>query len=151
MKITDGSTLALGLSAQTGQIDNRDTDDDTATAGAVDATWTKGPFKAFAEYIAENGKRNPTNYVTGGPSSHATIGEVGAAYTWRMITFRGSVSHGEYDHPGGEQVFYLGGVTVAVTKNVDFYVEYVRWDTKATHGARSVYEDGINFVLNWRF
>jgi len=151
IKLDDGSTLALGLSAQTGRIDNSNSSDHTASAGAVDLTWTKGPYKVFGEYLASNGVRNPANYVTGGPSSHSTDIEVGAAYTWRFITFRGSVSHGDYDNPGGSQIFYLGGVTVAVTKNVDFYVEYVRWDTKATHGPRSVYEDGINFVINWRF
>lgn len=151
IQLDDGSSLALGLSAQAGQIDNRDSEDKTQSAGAADVTWAKGAFKVFAEYIEENGVRNPTNYVTGGPSNHAKIGEIGAAYQWRFITFRANVSHGDYDNPGGSQVLYLGGVTIAVTKNVDLYVEYVRWDTKALHGARAVFEDGINFIINWRF
>jgi hypothetical protein len=151
IKLSEGSTLALGLSGQVGEVENRDNDDKTSTAGAVDLTWDCGPFKVFGEYLVAQGIRNPTNYVTGGPTSHARVGEVGAAYTWRFVTFRGSVSHGNYDDPGGEQVFYLGGVTVAITKNIDFYVEYVRWDTKVLHGGRSVFEDGFNFVLNWRF
>jgi hypothetical protein len=150
-KFTDGSSVAVGVSATLGRIENDDRSDETVAAGAVDVTWTRGPWKLLAELIESSGERNPANYVTGGPSDGSTIWELGASYKWRMLTFRGNVSHGNYDGPGGEQVLYLAGVTVAVTKNVDFYVEYVKWDTKTTHGPRVAFEDGLQFVLNWRF
>ena len=34
--------------------------------------------------------------------------------------------------------------------NVDFYVEYVKWDTKHRGAPRAPYEDGFEFILNWR-
>ena len=106
----------------------------------------------FAEWIKEVGERNPTDYVTGGPSNRAQIWEVGGAYKWRFATLRASVSHGNYGNPGGSQIIYLMGVDLAVTKNVDFIVEWVRWDAKAQHGPeRAEFDDSINFVINWRF
>jgi hypothetical protein len=147
----DSSSLAAGFSYQAQQIDNRDAPDHTVTAGAVDLTWTKGPFKAFGEMMKSVGSRNPANYVTGGPSDRSTDWMLGAQYQWRFVTFRGNVSHGSYEGPSGDQVFYLAGVTLAVTKNVDFYIEYVRWDTQAANGPRVPFEDGFQFVLNWRF
>ena len=150
-KLGDDSSLALGLSARAGQIDHRGTSTKSETAGAVDLTWTKGAFKTFAEFLKSNGERNPTNYVSGGPSDRTTDWLLGGQYQWRWVTFRGNVSMGSYHNPGGEQVLYLAGVTLAVTKNVDLYIEYVKWDTKSNNGPRVPFEDGINFILNWRF
>ena len=145
-----GSTLAVGASAMIGQIAIDGRDDETVAAGALDATWTKGPWKAVAEIMASSGERNPTNYVTGGPSDQSQLWLVGASRTIGPVTLRGIVSHGRYDDPGGEQVLYLTGATIAITKNVDLYLEYVKWDTKSGNG-RVPYEDGFQFVLNWRF
>jgi hypothetical protein len=145
-------SVAVGLSWQAGQIEAHDRRDHTATAGAVDVTWTKGPVKAFAEWMQSVGERNSTNYVTGGPSSRSTVWEAGGAYTWKFATLRGTVSHGGYDDPGGSQALYLLGVDLAVTKNVILTVEYVRWDTKQQNGApRAFFEDGFSFVINWHF
>lgn len=144
--------FAVGGSWQAGKIDSHDRSDHTVTAGALDATWTKGHGKVFAEWLRSVGTRNSANYVTGGSSSGSTIEEIGGSYTYKFATFKANVSHGEYDSPGGAQVLYLVGVDLAVTKNVAFTVEYVRWDTKANRDApRAFFEDGISFVINWHF
>jgi hypothetical protein len=151
----DNGKLELGLSWQAGQIDSHNGvyDDHTVTAGAVDLTWSRGPWKVFGESMHSVGARNPVNYVTGGPSDRSRDWLVGAAYKWQFATFRATVSHGNYTGPSGKQLMYLLGVTMAVTKNVDFYVEWVRWDAAATGvtGGRSYVDDSINFVLNWNF
>jgi len=151
-KFANKSSLALGLSAQVGQIDSRDVGTHQYTAQAVDLTFTQGPFKAYAEWMQSIGSRNPANYVTGGASDRSVDMLVGAAYTHGFATIRGTVSKGTYAGPGGKQLIYLLGVTLAVTKNVDFYVEWVRWDAGARNAPGRVFvDDGINFVLNWRF
>jgi hypothetical protein len=145
-------TFAVGGSWQAGKINHHDRSDNTVTAGAVDASWSKSGFKAFAEWIQTIGERNSANYVTGGGSSSSKIGEIGGSYTYKWATLKANVSHGEYDNPGGSQVLYLVGVDFAVLKNVTFTCEYVRWDTKAQHGSpRAFFEDGFSFVINWHF
>ncbi len=144
--------FAAGASWKAGKISRHGESEHTVTAGALDATWTKGGLKLFAEWMQTVGERNSAFYVTGGDTSRSTITEVGANYTYKFATLKGTVSHGEYQHPGGDQVLYLVGVDLAVTKNVVFTVEYVRWDTKASSGGpRAFYEDGISFVINWHF
>ena len=75
---------------------------------------------------------------------------VGLHYTVGAATFRFDYSGGFDQHPSGRHTLWNPGVTVAVTKNVDFYVEYARQDffSPAKH---TVFENGIQFVLNWRY
>jgi len=164
--MSNKDTVALGLSALAEQVDSRTpaisaagtsstataTRDHWVSAAAVDLTYTHGKIKAFGEWMKWVGERHPNNYVTAGPSTRGQDWELGAACTHGFATFRASVSHGNYDNPGGSQILYLLGVDLAVTKNVTFIVEWVRWDDKQQRGApRFFAEDGINFILNWRF
>jgi hypothetical protein len=150
----DKGKIELGLSWQAGHIDSHNGvyGDHTVTAGAVDLTWSQGPVKVFGEAMRSIGARNPVNYVTGGASDRSRDWLLGAQYKYQFATLRATVSHGNYSNPGGKQLFYLLGVTLAVTKNVDFYVEWVRWDA-AGHagGGRPYIDDSFNFILNWNF
>ncbi len=150
-KLSGGDTLALGLSATIGKVDDHVSRDHYVTAGAVDLTYTHGGAKVFGELLDENGARNDNNYVTGGRSDRATDWILGGSYTYGFATLRATMSHGEYKDPGGRQVLYLLGATFALTKNVDFYVEWVRWDMKSQGGARVFADDSFNFALAWRF
>jgi hypothetical protein len=148
----EAGSLAAGVSAQFGKIANNNFDDENVAAGALDVAWTSGPFKLIGEVIRSSGSRNPANYVTGGASSHSWVWELGGMYHIAgPVTLRANWSRGSYDSPGGEQVLYLVGTTIALTKNIDLYLEYVRWDVAPNDAARVVFEDGFQFVLNWRF
>ena len=74
------------------------------------------------------------------------------ARQWVRVNY----SAGFDDNPYGWQQMWVPGVTVALTKNVDFYIDLVRWDVYnnanavATNGHREI-EDGVSFVINWRF
>lgn len=148
----NGSSLALGLSGSVGQLDSSIAAfDDTYTAWAADLTYTKGNFKIFGEVAQSHGTINPMRYVSGGPSDRITDYLIGASYKTGPVTWRVNYSHGEDDNPGGEQDFFLPGVTVALTPNVDLYAEYVKWTVDPDNAAESTYEDGYQLILNWRF
>ena len=90
-------------------------------------------------------------YVSGGPSDKITDYLVGASYKTGPVTWRVNYSLGQDDNPGGEQEFFLPGVTIALTPNVDLYAEYVKWTVDPDNAAEATYEDGYQLILNWRF
>ena len=66
------------------------------------------------------------------------------------MKFQIDYSAGFYVDPSGWQSLLVPGAVVALTKNIDFYAEYVRWDVFAAE-KHTVFENGWQFVINWRF
>ena len=146
------SRFALGISGQAGEVTNimPSLPRETVGAWAIDATYTRGPLKIYGEVLRSYGVINPKRYTSGGPSDRLTDFMVGLHYTVGPATFRFDYSGGFDQHPSGRQTLWNPGVTVAVTKNVDFYVEYARQDFFSST-KHTVFENGMQFVLNWRF
>ena len=158
--LSDDSTVALGLSGMTGEIRNNPihvaVPNQVLGAWAVDLTYAKGRWKVFAEALQCYGVRNPVRFVSGGPSNRTTDVLAGIHYKLGPATYRVSYSAGFDDNPYGWEQMWTPGVTIALTKNIDFYAEWVRWDVYnnaqavATGGHREI-EDGISFAINWRY
>lgn len=147
------SSLALGLSGSIGQVKAQDASfsDHAFSAWGVDLTYTRGKFKAYAEVLQRNGALTPVRYVSGGMSSRTTDFIVGTSYVTGPVTWRVAYSAG-YDHnPGGHQHMFVPGVTIAVTKNIDLYLEYVCWRVAASGANAVTFENGFQTALNWRF
>ena len=150
----DGSQLALGLSGMVGQIDSRIAlPDETVWAYGVDATYTKGQWKAFIEGSQTFGLRNPVNYVSGGPSDQLTNFLAGVHYTCGAVTYRCSYSNSLYENPHAVQNMLLAGATVTLTDHLDLYLEYVneRVDGASLPGRNGDFFNGIEWVINWHF
>ena len=90
-----------------------------------------------------------------GPSNRTTHVLAGVHHRVGPATFRFSYSAGFDENPAGWQQLWLPGMTLALTKNIDFYAEWVRWDifnnatAPATRG-HVEFEDGFSFVIHWR-
>lgn len=152
----DHATLALGLNGMWGDYRYNPSvipgiADQSVPAWCVDVTYTKGRLKLFAEALQQYGIVNPDRYVSGGPSHRISNVLAGAHYTVGPVKFRLVYSAGFDEDPSGWQGLLVPGVTVALTKNVDLYAEYVRWDVYPAGGPHKVFEDGWQFVINWRF
>ena len=150
----DGSTLALGFSGLAGQIDSSQPGlpDDNVGAWAVDATYTKDRWKLFAEGSQAYGVFNPTRYVSGGASNKITNLLTGVHYNCGPITYRCSYSASIDDNPHAHQDLVVLGTTTKVTKNVDFYFEYV---FEQVHGNANqdviTFFNSLEFIVYWHF
>jgi hypothetical protein len=148
-----------GLSATVGRVLNRrapgaqvGVDDELVGAVALDATVALGDVKLFGEVTQAWGTLTPAHYVSGGPSNKRATGLIGAQVGVGPATARLTYSVGWYDNPAAWQDIIVGGVTLAVTKNIDLYVEYVLWGAHGAPGdSYATFEDGYQLVLNWRF
>lgn len=151
-QLTADSSLALGVSGLAGEIRNLTpaSGDTSRLAWAADATYTYGHFKVFGEVDQSFGVINPNRYVSGGPSDRITDTEVGAAYQYGPVTYRLAWSAGFDANPSGHQYLWVPGVTVALTKNVTLYAEYVNWNVTNCADKRTVFENGFQLALNWR-
>ncbi len=155
--LSDDSTIALGVSGLTGEIVNNPrfvtVPHQSLGAWALDVTYTRSRWKFFAEALQSYGVRSPERFVSGGPSNRTTDVLTGIHYKLGPATYRVNYSAGFDDNPYGWQQMWVPGVTVALTKNVDFYIDYVRWDVynnaTAPNGHLNI-EDGFSFVINWR-
>ena len=152
--LSDGAQIAIGSSAMVGQIDSRIAlPDETVWAYGIDATYTKGPWKAFAEGSRLHGVRNPVNYVSGGPSDELINSLAGIQYTQRAVTYRCVYSNSIYENPNAMQNMVLTGATVTLTDHVDLYVEWVheRVDNADIAAQQGYFFNGIEWVVNWHF
>ena len=152
--LSDGSQLAIGASAMVGEIDSRIAlPDETVWAYGIDATYTKGPWKAFIEGSQLHGVRNPVGYVSGGPSDELVNTLAGVQYTRGSVTYRCSYSNSIYDNPHAVQNMVLTGATVTLTDHVDLYVEWVhqRVDDADIVTQQGEFFNGIEWVVNWHF
>jgi hypothetical protein len=164
-KIDADKSLALGVSALVGQLDNKNAlfivgqptaypspGDQTLSAYAVDLTYTHGKLKLFAEGLQAFGQLSPARYVSGGPSNRITDFLCGFNYTQGAITYRTSYSMGFDDNPSGTQYALVPGITAALTHNMELYLEYVL--QKVRHSGTddfTTFENGIQMVLHWHF
>ncbi len=150
----DGSQVAIGASAMVGQIDSQIAlPDETVRAYGVDATYTKGRWKVFAEGSQTFGVRNPVNYVSGGPSDQLTNFLAGINYTRGSVTYRCSYSNSIYEHPHAVQNMWLAGTTVTLSPDVDLYIEYVnqRVDGASLPGRNGAFFNSLEWIINWHF
>ena len=147
------SSLALGLSGSVGQVKAQSAGyhDHALTVWGIDLTYTRGRFKTFAEVLQRNGAVNPVRYVSGGMSTRTTDFIVGASYVTGPVTWRVAYSAGYDYNPGGKQFMFVPGITVAMTKNIDLYLEYVKWNVQASGSSAVTYENGFQAAINWRF
>jgi hypothetical protein len=147
------SSLALGFSGSVGQVKalSAGYHDHALTVWGIDLTYTSGKFKTFAEVLQRNGAINPVRYVSGGMSTRTTDFIVGASYITGPVTWRVAYSAGYDSHPGGKQFMFVPGVTIAMTKNIDLYLEYVKWSVQASGSSAMTYENGFQAAINWRF
>jgi hypothetical protein len=148
-----------------GQIDNRDQlslvglpytfsspGNQVLGAWGLDATYTNGNLKLFVEGLQSYGTLSPSRYVSFGPSNRLTDALVGFNWTHGSITYRFSYSAGFDDNPSGTQHVFVPGVTVALSRNAEFYLEYVRQEVR--HGGSENFttlENGVQLVLHWHF
>lgn len=147
----DGAAFITGVSAMSGQTATHGTHDEHILAGAFDATWVSGPARVFGEVNWEHGVMNRAFALTGGPTDARVETILGATYQVGPVTLRAHWSSGRYQDPDGKTDLYLVGTTVAVTKNVDVYLEYVRWNVHPDGVRQFAVEDGFQFLVNWRF
>jgi len=151
-QLNDDSSLAIGISGLAGEIQNTAAlgGDTSQLAWAADVTYTWKKFKVFGEVDQSFGVLNPARYVSGGPSDRITDVLAGIAYQHGPVTYRFNWSGGFDVNPSGHQYLWVPGVTVALTKNVLLYAEYVKWTVTSSADKRAVFEDGFQLVLNWR-
>ncbi|GIW78542.1 MAG: hypothetical protein KatS3mg105_0349 [Gemmatales bacterium] len=157
-KLSQDSSLAIGLSGLIGRIDNQffvGVPSQTLSSWAVDTTFTKGRWRFMAEVLQAYGVLNPVRYTSGGPSNRLTNALVAIQYIWGPCTFRFSYSAGFDANPEGWQQLWLPGITIALAKNVDLYLEWTRWDVFGNpngsgRNGHIEFEDGFSFVINWR-
>jgi hypothetical protein len=151
----DHSTLALGLSGEVGQVINKPIvgyPSQTIDAFALDATYTKGKFQALGEVDQAWGVFNPDRYVSDGPSHRITDALIGCSYRYQAAKFYVNYSAGFDENPSGWQSLLVPGVVFSLTKNIDFYAEYVNWRVFPASGTKNtIFEDGYQLVFNVRF
>jgi len=153
-RFDDSSTLAVGWSGLVGRADYAIQDpqsDDTIVATAVDVKYSKGPYNVFGEAVYTHGVRNPARFVSGGPSKNIWAFLAGGDYTIDFCTLRAVYSVGFDDDPGGWEQLFVPGATLAVTENIDLYLEYVLWEVQAYGSSKSTFQNGFQFIINWRF
>ncbi len=162
-QLAEDKTLAIGASALVGRIENEPlvslarqqgvyatSGGEAEMAWAVDATYTRGHFKAFGEVMQSYGVRSPVRYVSGGPSDRLTAALVGFEQGCGPLTVRFSYSVGFDDNPAATNHLFVPGVTLAVSRNLDLHVEYVRQHVRGHAAAESIeFEDGVQILLNW--
>lgn len=156
-----GSGIAVtgGLSTTVGRVLNHrapgapgDADDEVVGAVAFDAVVVVGDLQLLVEVTQAWGAPTPAHYVSGGPSNQRATALVGGQLALGPATLRLSYSVGWYDNPHAWQDILVSGVTLAITKNIDLYVEHVLWTAHSMPGdSHTTFEDGYQLVLSWRF
>lgn len=151
--VNDATTVALGLSAFTREIDHKGIPgiESRQTAYAVDLTYTWRDFSVFGQYTSSHGAITPARYVSGGPSDWLNSFEVGASYKIGPVTARVNYSEGWDHNPSGSQSILNPGLTFQVAKGLTAYAEYVRWNVTSSAGTTSKFDDGYELILQWNY
>lgn len=158
-------TLALGVSALVGQIENEPfvrltngffayptNDDEVHAAWALDLTFATKDLKVYGEILQSYGTRSPARYTSGGASNRQTAALAGLQYTCGPLTSRFNYSVALDDNPAATQHLFVPSVTLALTSNVDLQVEYVRQHVQGNAFLPMIeMEDGLQFLVHWRF
>ncbi len=153
---TNGAVVALGISGKVGQIDSSvpTLSDQTVGGYAVDLTYTRGPWRWFAEGMQHFGTQNPARYVSGGPSNRISSVLAGADYTVGPVTYRAAYSASFDANPDATHNMVVAGTTIKLTKNVDLYIEYVNERIDGNVGgpaADGEFFDSVEYIVNWHF
>jgi hypothetical protein len=151
----DGSVVTLGFSGMAGAIDSRrgDISDQTIAAYGMDLTYAKCRWKVFLEGSQMFGTINPTRLVSGGPSNRLDSMASGIHYTRGAVTYRCTYSMSFDSHPAGTLRMAVLGATIAITKNIDLYVEYVNQHRSGNADPALDGElfNSLDYTINWRF
>jgi predicted porin len=151
--LDDGSRLELGLSGLVGEIESSlaGFNDQVASGYAVDMNYYKGPWRLLMEGQQYFGRRNPTNWISGGPSNRISNLLAGIHYTRGSVTYRGNYSASLDSNPAGVQNLVVTGVTVAVSPNIDFYFDYVNQQISgnANPASNGHLFNSLNFIIHW--
>ena len=165
MQLSPCETLAVGISTWFGRIEDQNQlalvglpytfaspSSQTHSAVAIDATYTRGRLKVFAEGLESYGVLSPSSYVSFGASDRVTDALVGFNWTNGPTTYRFCYSASLDSNPSGTQHLFVPGVTLALTRNAEFYAEYVRQEVRHSgeHGFTTL-ENGMQFLLHWHF
>lgn len=158
-------TLALGVSALVGQIENepfvRPADgiftyptngDEVQAEWAIDLTYATEDWKLYGEFLQSYGARSPARYTSGGASNRQTAALAGFEYSCGPLTSRFNYSVAFDDNPAATQHLFVPSVTLALTHNVDLQVEYVRQHVQGNAFLPFIeMEDGLQFLVHWHF
>ncbi len=154
LSLGEDRSLAIGVSGFVGEIDSSRTDvaSQNTTAYAVDVTYTSGRWRVFGEGLQSFGIINPARYVSGGPSNRITGFLCGTDYDFGPMTSRLIYSATIDDNPHAMQNLVVLSNTIAVTKNVDFYLEYVNHQVSGNAANPHVeFFNSLEFVIYWHF
>jgi len=108
-------------------------------------------LKIFGEWLSSQGALSPYRYVSGGASERIVDTIAGVQLRHGPVQYRSELSTGRDYRPGGKQKLTINGVTLAIAKNANLFIERVRWTVRPDY-LRSdlIFEDGWEVVLNWR-
>ncbi len=156
--LAEGVKFEFGVSAQTAKItsDRRDIAAQRTRGVAFDAslryTVRKDlELRVFGEWLRNSGAISPYRYVSGGASAVIVDTILGAQIHHGPITYRSEISTGRDRQPNGRQQITINGVTIALAKNTDLYIERVRWTVRPGYLPYDLtFDDGWEVVLNWR-
>ena len=145
------TSLAVGFNALKADLDDHTgTGQFTALSQyAVDVDFHWCGLRVLGEWARSNGAQNPAHYVTGGPSDIYDECTLGLEYKLGWLTLRGVWSRGEYKNPGGNQELWVVGPQLELTSWLALYIEYVHWTTQADGAPETLFEESVNFILNW--
>jgi hypothetical protein len=150
----NGATTALGFSGLVGKIDSRraDVGDQIVSGWAIDVTHTAGPLRLIGEALQTHGILNPVGYTSGGPSDRLTDLLAEARYVTGPFTHRLSHSVSIADNPNGMLNLSVIGTKIAVTKNVDVYLEYInsRISESADPTLNGHLTNALSLIVHWR-
>jgi hypothetical protein len=150
-KINDDLKLALGTGAFVRSLDGGEDlgVSNHQKAYDADATFTYQNFDVWAQYIDSYGVLTPTRYVSGGPSNRQNSISTGVRYQYGPVIAHVDYSE-EFDHdPSGHEWIFDPGLSIQLTKNLDLYAEYVRWDVINRKGDTSIFADGFELAFVW--
>ena len=148
----DGSSLAVGLNGQLGEVRSRVPTFTGGMVGAwgVDARYDRGNWTFLAEFIQILGTVSPVRYSSGGPSNRITDYLAGLEYTTGPILWRATYNLGIDENPYGRHELMKAGCDITVTDHVNLIVEYIKEDIDNNAGGIELF-DAFEFILFWHF
>jgi hypothetical protein len=148
----DGSTFALGLNGQVGQVDSRipTFSDQVVSVWGIDGQWTKGDWMVQAEYLHVSGKLSPARFVSGGPSNKITDFLFNVERTTGPVIWRATYGLGMDHNPFGRHQILKAGTEIKLTNHVDLLIEYVK-ETVDHSPVGAEFFDAFEFIVFWHF
>lgn len=150
----DESSLVLGVNGLVQQVDSHlpGFSDSVVAAWGLDAIYTRGPWQVKSEVIQTLGRRVPMRYTSGGPSNRITDLLIGTQYTHGITSLYADYSLGFDDNPAATHEIAQVGTSLALSKYVTCYFEYVHEDVKgnATLGNYLLF-NSFNWVFLWSY